>query len=63
MTEKENFEHELYRKMLYAIKGPGGKCVPVELLMEWEQTRLRLNPNATSQDLLKFENVVIKGLR
>lgn len=58
----EDEEYKLYKKMRYAVMGPQTtKFIPIEWLMEWEKTRLRVNPNATPQDLLKFENVQLRA--
>jgi len=61
MSEEEKWEYELYRKMRYAINGPKGRFIPIELLMEWERVRLKINPNAAPVDLMKFEKVKING--
>ena len=58
----EDEEYKLYKKMRYAVMGPQTtKFIPIEWLMDWEKTRLRVNPNAKPQDLLKFENVQLRG--
>ena len=60
----ENEEYQMYKRMRYAVMGPQTtKFIPVELLMDWEKTRLRVNPNATPQDFMKFENVQLNGGR
>ena len=57
-----SYETELYRKMRYAVIGTKGRMfIPVELLMEWEKARLRVNPKATPQNLVKFESVKLYG--
>ena len=62
MSEVKDYEQSLYQKMRYAVIGTNGRgFFPVELLMEWEEARLRVNPNAKPQDLLKYENVQLNG--
>lgn len=60
--DEESYEYELYRKMRYAVIGTNARSFfPLELLMEWEKARLRVNPKAEPQNLLKFENVQLSG--
>ena len=62
MTDNESYEHTLYRKMRYAVIETSGRAFfPLELLKDWEKTRLRINPKAKPQDLLKFESVQFDG--
>ena len=58
----EDEEYQLYKRMRYAVLGPQTtKFIPVELLIEWEKARLRVNPKATPQNLLKYANVQLRG--
>ena len=58
----EDYEYELYKKMRYAVIGTDGRAFfPLELLIEWEKARLRVNPKAKPQNLLKFEKVQLNG--
>lgn len=62
MSEVKDYEQSLYRKMRFAVIGTKGRAFfPLELLMEWEKARLRVNPKAKPQDLLKFEKVQLNG--
>lgn len=52
--EEENLKRELYRRMRLAKNEKHGSYFPVELLMEWDRVRLKLNPQAVKTDLSKY---------
>ena len=62
MSDAEQYEQLLYRKMRFAIIGDNGRgFFPLDLLMDWEKTRLRINPKAKPMDLLQYEHVNVSG--
>lgn len=62
MSAAKDYEQLLYRKMRFAVIGTKGRAFfPLDLLMDWEETRLRINPKAKPMDLLQYENVNVGG--
>lgn len=62
MSEEEQYEQTLYKKMRFAVIGTKGRAFfPLELLMEWEAVRMKINPNAKPIDLMKYERVNAGG--
>ena len=57
-AELETSEKELYRRMRYSLQETGHyvQSFPLSLLMEWDRIRKRINPDAKSEEMSRFDN-------